>query len=117
MDTNSILNSVKKSLGLDPEYDPFDPDLIMLINTNFASFWQMGIGPKEGFVITGPDETWDDYGETSQMREALKTLTYLRVKRIFDPPASSVLSEAINNSIEELEFRLYIQHNLEKEGE
>lgn len=96
---NSILDSVKKSLGLDCEYDAFDADIIMLINTVFAEYNQMGIGPEDGFEITDDSATWNDYEESSLMAPGLKTLTYLKVKTLFDPPASSVLAEAMKNQI------------------
>ena len=49
--TNSILDSVKKVLGISPEYTEFDVDIIMHINTVFATLRQLGIGPIQGFRI------------------------------------------------------------------
>ena len=50
--TESILTSVKKLLGIDEGYTPFDPDLIMHINSVFSILTQMGVGPPGGFSIT-----------------------------------------------------------------
>ena len=45
----SILNSVKKLLGLEPDYTPFDTDLIMHINSVIMILRQMGVGPSSGY--------------------------------------------------------------------
>ena len=50
----SILNSIKKLLGI-AEFDTsFDQDIILDINTIFGILWQMGVGPASPFRITGP---------------------------------------------------------------
>lgn len=46
---DSILTSVKKLLGLPADYEAFDPDIVMYINTVLMILSQMGVGPKEGF--------------------------------------------------------------------
>ena len=47
----SILTSIKKLLGIAEEYEHFDPDLIMHINSVFSILTQLGVGPSEGFSI------------------------------------------------------------------
>lgn len=47
---DSILTSVKKLLGLPADYEAFDPDIIMYINTVLMILSQMGVGPKEVFL-------------------------------------------------------------------
>ena len=37
----SILNTIKKALGLDPSYDVFDADIVMHINSTFATLNQL----------------------------------------------------------------------------
>ena len=49
---NSILNSVKKLMGLTEEYKQFDEDLIIHINSVFAILYQLGVGSTP-FSITG----------------------------------------------------------------
>ena len=44
---DSILTSVKKLLGLPADYEAFDPDIIMYINTVLMILSQMGVGPKD----------------------------------------------------------------------
>ena len=78
----SILLSIKKLLGITPEYTIFDTDIIIHINSVFTILNQLGIGPDEGYVITGANETWDDYvPKESRVRiESLKTFIYIKVK-------------------------------------
>ena len=104
----SILNSIKKMLGPDAEYDHFDPDIIMHINTVFMILNQLNIGPSEGFAIVDGLEEWGDY-TTALNENAVRTFVYLKVKLMFDPPTSSVLMDSINNTLAELEWRLYLE--------
>lgn len=105
-DFNSILTSTKKLMGINPEYTHFDADLTIHINTTFMILHQMGVGPTEPFSITGNGESWDDFLTGDDSLEGVKTYVYLKCRLVFDPPASSVLVEAINRTIKELEWRL-----------
>lgn len=102
----SILNTIKKMLGLQADYTPFDTDIIVLINTALMVLQQLGVGPNEGLTITGSTETWESLTDSNVMLEGAKTYIYLSVKIVFDPPASSVLMEAMKSLKEELEWRL-----------
>lgn len=103
----SILDSIKKLLGIQPEYRVFDQDLIIHINTVFIILNQFNIGPSEGFFLEDGTELWDDY-ITEVSEGIIRTYIYLKVRLLFDPPASSALLESINAMIAELEWRLYI---------
>lgn len=46
---DSILTSIKKLLGITEEYEHFDQDIIMHINSVFSVLTQLGVGPAEGF--------------------------------------------------------------------
>ena len=105
---DSILISIKKLLGITEEYDTFDNDLIMHINSVFMILNQMGVGPKEGFKITDDSETWEDFISDSLLYEAVKSYVYLKVRLLFDIPTSSAVTEAINRQISELEWRLNV---------
>ena len=59
--TESILTSIKKLLGIDESYTHFDADLIMHINGVFSILTQLGVGPPNGFSITGEGEKWDSF--------------------------------------------------------
>ena len=106
---DSILLTIKKLLGLCEDYDAFDMDIIIHINMVFNILNQMGVGPKEGFIINGPEDKWNDYVRDSRKLEMVKTYIYLKVRQIFDPGTSSALNNAIEAQISELEWRLSVQ--------
>ena len=109
MDSSSILESIKKMLSIAEHDEGFDPELKDLINAEFLTLHQLGIGPEEGFSIESPDDEWDSYTTDKHLLDAVRQFIYLRVRLVFDPPASSTVAEAINGRISELEFRLNIQ--------
>ena len=101
---DSILTSIKKLLGISEDYTHFDTD----INSVFMVLRQLGVGPKEGFKITGSTETWDQFIGDSNLLELVKSYTYLKVKLLFDPPLGSAVIEAVNRQISEFEWRLNV---------
>ena len=108
--SDSILNSVKKLLGLDSSFHAFDPDLIFHINSVLFIMYQMGIGQQ--FMIYGEDETWSSYLEGRTDLEAVKTYVGAKVRQIFDPPTTGAVKEALENTIKELEWRLFSETDL-----
>lgn len=110
--SDSILDTVKHALGILPEFTEFDQDILSCINAAFLSLRQLAVGPKEGFLVTGVDETWENFlGERSDLI-AVQTYTYLKVRLAFDPPSTSFVIDAMKDQISELEYRL----NMEAEG-
>ncbi len=103
---NSILNTTKKILGIDPLYRPFDVDIVTHINSVFSVLTQLGIGPEDGFFITGESEIWDEFQIPENQLNLVKTYIYLKVRILFDPPGTSYLIDAMNNQIREYEWRL-----------
>lgn len=104
----SILISIKKLLGIVQEYEHFDDDLIMHINSVLMILTQLGVGPTEGFIIEDDSATWEDFIQDETKLNLVKSYVYLRVKQLFDPPISSVMVEAMNRQINEFEWRLNI---------
>ena len=103
----SILTSIKKMLGIPEEYDHFDPDLIMHINSVLSILTQIGVGPSEGFRIEDDLATWGDFLDDNTDYEAVKSYVHLRVKLLFDTSTlSSAVIESMNRIISELEWRL-----------
>lgn len=103
---DSILNTVKKLLGIPQDVDDFDNDLIVYINTVFSMVNQMGIGPLKCYKITNASDKWSDFDNRLDM-EDFKTYMYLKVKMLFDPPANNQIMESYNKVIQELEFRIH----------
>lgn len=104
----SIFRTIKSLLGPDADYDVFDHDILIFINGAIATLTQLGIGPSEGFRVTGEDEVWSDFlGEYNDL-DSVKTYIYLKVKLVFDPPSNSSVLNAYNESCKELEWRLNV---------
>lgn len=110
----SILNSVKKQLGLPEDYSPFDPDIIMAINTTFVIINQLGVGPDTFFSISDKTTTWSDFWGDKEPIEMVKTYMFMKVKMIFDPPAGAA-KESYDNLLAEMEFRMNIHVDPGKE--
>lgn len=104
----SILNSIKKLLGIAEDYTHFDQDIVIHINSVFMDLTLLGVGPEEGFVIEDDTSLWVDFLNDSIKLEAIKSYMYLRVKLLFDPPLSSAAIEAINRDIERWEWRINV---------
>ena len=103
----SILTSTKKLAGLTEEYDHFDPDIIMYINSVFLVLKQIGVGPSAGFVIQDSTPIWEDFiDDKAILREAVKSYMGQKVRLKFDPPANGTLLQALKDSIAEAEWRL-----------
>ncbi len=110
-DTNgSILDSIKKLLGINADTMVFDQEIMIHINSVFSELTQMGVGPAAGFSIGGPETTWSEFLQSdSPLLNNVKTYIYLKVRLLFDPPTASPLIEAINQQIKEIGWRMYIQ--------
>ena len=63
----SILTSIKKLLGITEEYEHFDVDIIMHINSVFMILTHLGVGPAEGFSIKDKTTTWDEFVAENQL--------------------------------------------------
>ena len=109
----SILNSIKKLLGITAEYTNFDTDIIIHINSVFMILNQLGVGPSKCFRIEDEYTTWDEYITEDNDLDAVKTYMYLKVKLLFDPPLSSSVLEANKQLINELEWRLNVKDKKE----
>lgn len=105
---DSILNSIKKLLGIEKDYTHFDTDIIIHINSAISTLSQIDAGLSKGFSITGNTETWKELiGERGDM-EFIKSYIYLKVRLVFDPPSSSAVIDAIKQQISELEWRIQV---------
>lgn len=106
-ENDSILISIKKLLGITESYNAFDQDIIIHINSVLAILNQLGVGPKDGFLLMDDKQVWNDY-ITGEKLSMVKSYIYLKVRLMFDPPSSGFLIESINRTISELEWRLSI---------
>lgn len=113
----SILTSIKKLLGIAEEYEQFDVDLIMHINSVFLNLTQLGVGPKDGFIIEDETAEWTDFIGDSAQLQAVKSYMYMKVKLLFDPPLSSAVIDSTNRMISEFEWRLRLAAESKEEIE
>lgn len=103
----SILKSIKKLLGLNADDKSFDTDIIIHINSAFATLNQLGVGKKVGFAISDDSATWESiFGNNLTLNGFIKTYVYLKVRLVFDPPTNSFVVESIKQNISEYEWRI-----------
>lgn len=106
--SESILTSIKKNLGLAESYEAFDADIILFINSSIANLTQLGVGLDAGFQIVDKTATWESFLGTDPRLNNIKTFIYLKVRLLFDPPATSFAIEAFENQAKELEWRISV---------
>lgn len=102
---DSILQSIKKLLGITSECTDFDQDIMMLINSVFLDLQQIGAGPEDGFSIFDSSAKWADFAKDTSLLNGVKSYVYLRVKLVFDPPSSGVAT-SLENVANKLEWRI-----------
>lgn len=106
----SILTSTKKLANLGEDYDAFDNDIIMYMNGVFLTLKQLGVGPKNGFVVKDKNTLWTDFiPDDEVLRESVKAYMGAKVRLQFDPPLSAALIEALKAIINEYEWRLNVE--------
>lgn len=107
---NSVLTSIKKLLGIPEEYDAFDMDVIMHINSVLMILGQMGVIAK-GKKITDASDSWSSIVDDISQIESIKSYVYMKVRLLFDPPTNSGAVTAMENLVKELEYRLYVERD------
>lgn len=108
MNPNSILDGTKKNLGLAPEFKAFDHDIITHINAVLADLEQIGVGPVGGFYIEDDIAEWGDLLGSDARLNSVQSYVYLRVKLMFDPPATSFAITSLEKQAEKMEWRLQV---------
>lgn len=105
----SILNSIKKLCGIVPDYEHFDADMVMYINSVFVILNQMGVGPDVPFSITDESITWDQFSDDPAVIGLVKPYMGMKVRLMFDTSGlpSSVI-ESLNKQVAEYEWRLNV---------
>lgn len=101
----SILQTTKKLLGISPDDDAFDTDILIDINTAFDRLTTLGIGPEEGFRITDDSTTWNEYLTDGKLIDSVKDYIFFSVKMMFDNAGtSSFVMDAYQKQIDKLEW-------------
>ena len=102
----SILKATKKVLNLDEGYTPFDPDVLMFLNTAFSTLDQLGVGPLGGITVADDTAVWTDLSVPDNQLNVIKSYVYLKVRLLFDPPSTSYHLASAEKQISEYEWRL-----------
>lgn len=105
---DSILTSIKKMLGIQEDYEHFDTDLVLHINSVLMTVTQIGVGPAEGFAIQDKTAVWADLTNDEKTLNSVKSFVYLKVKLLFDPPANSAAMQSLKELASEFEWRLNV---------
>lgn len=106
---DSIVNTIKKLLGIDESEDAFDLDIITHINTAIFSLSQIGVGPPNGYIVSSIEDKWTDYISQSTINlQGVKSYIHLKTKLVFDPPTNSTTIQSIDNTLKELEWRMML---------
>ena len=106
----SILKTIKQLIGCPDDFEQFDLDLMIHINSAFAALTQLGVGPKEGYQITDSDNVWSEFEEDTQKSSLIKDYVYIKTRLLFDPPTSGSLMDSLKEQLKEMEWRLYIMY-------
>lgn len=105
---DSILKTIRVENNVADNCDVFDGQLIPLINDAFSTLWQVGVGPKIGFAISGVNEKWSDFTEDIIALGWIKTYIGNSVRLGFDPPSSSFVKETYEKKMDEALWRLNV---------
>lgn len=108
----SILNSCKIMLGIDPDETVFDQELIIHINSVFNVLHQIGVGPQDDiFIIKDETSEWSEFIDESEIDtiQMVKSFMYLKLRLIFDPPTNSFAITSFETQMKELEWRLNVE--------
>lgn len=105
---DSVLDSVKKMLGIHEADTSFDTDVLIQINATLNILTQLGVGPEQGLMITDAGDEWSSLIDDSILLNLVKPYVYLKVRMAFDPPASNTSAEAFKAYLAELEWRINV---------
>lgn len=105
---DNVLESIKDAAGVSLEDTAFDSELLLHINSVFMILRQLGVGPISPFVADG-NSTWDEFTSDNAILPMIKSYVALKVRELFDPPASNALAQMIHETIAEYEWRLNLE--------
>lgn len=105
----SILTETKAALGLAEDHTAFDTELVMFINSVLSRLTQLGAGPQDGFHITGPSETWEDFMGPGAKLNMVKGYMFMRTKLYFDPPEIGFVLTMMKEQVEKDEYLINLE--------
>ena len=105
---DSILDSVKKLLGISLDDDSFDADIMININSAIFTLRELGV-LDHPYNVSSKENTYDEmFEDDTEKISAVKLYFYHKTRLGFDPPSSSAVLECLKKMVEEDEFRLSV---------
>lgn len=112
----SILQSIKKLIGLSEDYTTFDPDIIFHINSCFSVLKQVVGSSETDFEISDESSVWSDYTQDVNLKGLVSEYIFCITKPIFDPPQNSFIVDSYKQKAEELIWRIKVHSEPESES-
>lgn len=109
----TILEEVKKFIPIPVDDDSFDTALILHINSLFFELMQLGIGPATIPFSIQNDSEWSDFDCLPQQLDTVKLFICAKTKLQFDTPTSGAVSQALKETVAEVETRLHWNQDYE----
>lgn len=113
INSESILSSVKKLIGINEDDKSFDLDIMLNINAASSTLYQLGVLPKPFTVKSEGDAYNDLYPDGKEdVLNLIKMYFVCKVRLGFDVSTlSSAVIEVMKEMIREFEWRMMTAHN------
>lgn len=112
----SVLDSTKKILGLDANYNAFDQDVLTFLNSALNRLRQLGYPSAVPGGVGTSDLTWAELFPGEEQLADIKNYIYLRVRLAYDPPDKPHHVAAMKEQREELEYELMTERRVRRWG-
>ena len=106
--TDSIFSSVKKVVGLLGDDGSFDEDILLHINSVVSTLRQLGLSIPADFYVRDDVQTWQDLLGVFRDLDLVKSYMTMKVRLMFDPPASSFGLASMTETVKEFEWRINV---------
>lgn len=108
--SDSILNTIKRSLDIATDDTSFDTALLIHINTVFSDLYQLGLGTygSDEYELIDEAGLWLTAVGLQKNLSMIKSYMVLRIRLIFDPPATGFTTTSMQNQIDKMEWRIKV---------
>ena len=106
--TDSIFSSVKKVVGLLGDDGSFDEDILLHINSVVSTLRQLGLSIPADFYVRDDVQTWQNLLGEYRDLDLVKSYMTMKVRIMFDPPASSFGLKSMEEMVKEHEWRINV---------
>lgn len=107
----SILNTIKKLLGIPATDMAFDLDILVFINDAIAKLHQVGVGPDTPVIVEDNTTLWSAITTDVSIQSMAKTFVHISTKLAFDPPGNSFITDSFKRMLDELIWRINEEAN------